>query len=118
MSLARIKFIQKSLIEKYGILGNVASKYIEAGLNVRILHPTRYGPIHIVVNGNNIRLAIEVFAESREVPREVVEKIVEKAKLIKAKPVLILYGDGPKLTDEVFELCRKYGVKVRRLRAQ
>ena len=118
MSLARIRFIQKSLIEKYGILGHVASRYLEAGLSVRVLHPTRYGPIHIVVNGNNTRLAIEVFAESREVPREVVERIVEKAKLIKAKPVLILYGDGPKLTDEVFDLCRKYGVKVRRIRAQ
>ena len=118
MGLAKIRFIQKSLIEKYGILGNVASRYLEAGLNVRILHPTRHGPIHIVVNGNNIRLAIEVFAESREVPKEVIERIVEKAKLIKAKPVLILYGDGPKLTNEAFELCRKYGVKVRRIRAQ
>ncbi|HID80723.1 MAG TPA: hypothetical protein EYP48_03280 [Ignisphaera sp.] len=118
MSLARIRFIQKSLIEKYGVIGIVASRYLEAGLSVRVLHPTRYGPIHIVVSGNNIRLAIEVFSEAREVPKEVVERVVEKAKLIKARPVLVLYGDGPRLTDEVFELCRKYGVKVRRIRAQ
>lgn len=118
MSLAKIRFVQKALIEKYGNVGIVASRYLEAGFSVRVNHSTRLGPIHIIAGGNGMRLAIEVFSEPREVPRDVIEKLVEKAKLVRAKPILVLYGNGPKLSDELFKFCKERGVKIRRIRAQ
>ena len=118
MSLAKIRFVQKALIEKYGHIGIVASRYLEAGFSVRVNHPTRFGPIHIVASGNGMRLAIEVFSEPREVPQDILEKLIEKAKLVRAKPVLVLYGNGPKLGNEIFKFCKEHGIKVRRMRAQ
>ncbi len=118
MSLAKIRFVQKALMEKYGSIGIVASRYLEAGFSVRVNHPTRLGPVHIIASGNGMRLAIEVFSEPRDVPRDVVEKLIEKAKLVRAKPILVLYGNGPKLSDELYRFCREHGIKVRRIRAQ
>ncbi len=118
MSIARKRFLEKMLKEKYGEIGIVASRYLEAGCSVRLLHPTRYGPIHIIVTGGGIRLAIEVFKDPREVPKEVVDSVIAKAKLINAKPVLVLYGDGPKLSEEIYRYCIENGVKIRRIRAQ
>jgi len=84
MSLAKIRFVQKALIEKYGNVGIVASRYLEAGFSVRVNHPTHLG----------------------------------SAKLVRAKPILVLYGNGPKLSDELFRFCKERGVKIRRIRAQ
>ncbi len=118
MSLARIRLLQRILKEKYGIVGEVAARYVEAGYHVRLMHPTRYGPIHIVVTGNKDRMAIEVFSDPKPVPIEVVKTLIEKAKLVKARPILVLYSDGPKLTDEVYKFCKENGVKIRRIRPQ
>ncbi len=117
MSLVKIKPLSRKLIDKFGPLGVVASRYLLAGLHVEVNHPTRYGPIHVVAIGNGQRIAVEVFSEPRDVPRDVVERIALKAKLIKSKPVLALYGDGPKLGEEVRKLCSDLGVKVKRVRA-
>ncbi len=117
-ALARIRMLQRVLRDKYGIVGEVAARYLEAGARVRVMHPTRLGPIHVLVYKDGGRLAIEVFAESKPVPKEVVRNLVEKAKLVQAKPILVLYGDGPKLSDEVYSMCKELGVKIRRVRAR
>ncbi len=117
-ALTRIRMLQRILREKYGIVGEVASRYLEAGARVRLFHPTRYGPIHVLVYKDNSRYVIEVFSEPKEVPKEVVEKLIEKAKLVKAKPILILYGDGPKMSDDLYKFCIENRVKIRRIRAR
>ncbi|NPA97659.1 MAG: hypothetical protein GXO32_08685 [Crenarchaeota archaeon] len=117
-ALARIRMLQKVLRQKYGIMGEVAAKYLESGARVRIGHPTRHGEVHILVYKDGARYAIEVFSEPRTVPREVVENLLRKAKLLNAKPILVLYGDGPKLSEDVYQFCRDQGVKIRRMKAR
>ncbi len=118
MGLARIRLLQRVLREKYGIYGEVAARYVEAGAHVRLMHPTRYGPIHILVYKDGEKYVIEVFKASTMVPRETVEALKKKADLVRAKPILVLYGDGPKLTDDIYKLCKELGIKIRRIRAQ
>lgn len=116
LTTSRVKYVVSKLVSKYGVLGVVASRYLMAGLHVEINHPTRYGSVHIVAMGNRQRLAIEVFQKAKEVPKEVIEVLSNKAKLIRAKPVLILYGDGVKLSEEAGKLCMELGVRVKRVR--
>jgi len=81
-----------------------------------VRRPTRYGPAHIIASGNNQRLVVEVVEGVAKVGPEVVDRLLKKAELLRAKPVLVLYGDGPKLTEEARALVQERGVKVRRLR--
>lgn len=118
MALPRIRLLQRVFREKYGVVGEVASRYLEAGAHVRINHPTRFGPIHILVYKDGEKYVVEVFNEPREVPISVIENLVQKAKLVKAKPILVLYGNGPKLGDEAYSRCKELGVKIRRIRAR
>ena len=117
-ALTRIRLLQRVLRQKYGIVGEVAARYLESGARVRVHHPTRHGDIHILVYKDGTKYAIEVFSDPRPVPKEVVEKLIEKSRIIHAKPILVLYGDGPKLSNEIYEFCKSQGVKVRRIRAR
>jgi len=116
MALARVRALQKRLIRKYGVVGAVAGRYVEAGLHVQVMHPTRYGPAHIIATGGGQRLVVEVVEGVSSVGPEVVETLYDKATLLRAKPVLVLYGIGPKLSNEARALAHKLGIKVRRLR--
>ena len=117
MSLARIRSMQKKLIRRYREIGIVASRYVEAGLHVRVMHPTRYGHIHVLATGNRQRLAIDVYKNAGEVDEEFVNRLVEKARLLKAKPILILYGDGPRISGDTYKKLIELGVKVRRIKS-
>ncbi len=116
MALARIRELQKYLVKKYGVIGAVAGRYVEAGLHVQLMHPTRYGPAHVIATGAGQRVVVEVVYGVDKVGPEVVETLLKKAELLRAKPVLVLYGAGPRLTDEARALVEERGVKVRRLR--
>lgn len=118
MATARQRFLSRVLIRKYGEVGVVASRYLEAGYAVRVMHPTRYGPVHVFAQRGGERLVIEVFKESREVGQSDVEPLLKKAELLRSRPVLVLYGDGPRLGDGLYRELRERGVKIRRIRAQ
>lgn len=114
MSLAEIRFLQRRLEEKYAEIGKVAGKYIEAGFTVNIRRTkTPKGVIDIVAKKNEI-YAIDVYKKTGSVPTSVVEEIAEKAKTIGAKPVLALWGRGPKVTEEVLKRADELGVKIKR----
>ena len=115
MTLAKIRFLQRKLTEKYGEIGVVASRYVEAGLHVQLMHPTRYGPAHIIATGHGQRIVVEVVKDPGLVPAEVVKNLSEKARLLRARPILVLYGHGPKLNDEVRGLIAELGVKVKQV---
>ena len=116
MTTARLRFLQATLIKRYGVLGRVAALYAGAGLHVRVNHPTRHGPVHIIASGGGQRLAVEVYNAPAPAPPSVVESLAAKASLLKAKPVLVLYGDAG-IAPEAAELARKLGVKIKRVRA-
>lgn len=94
----------------------MARGYVMAGYSVEFMHPTRYGPIHIVARGNGQRLAVEVFDKPLNVSIDVVRNLLEKSKLIGAKPILVLYSKGSKVAEEVRRYCAENGIKIRRIR--
>lgn len=118
MVSSKIKHLQKIYEEKYGVMGKVASRYLNAGYSVTFNHPTRYGLIPVVVYGKGLRIAIEVIEKSGYIDINIVKNLIEKAKLLKAKPMLILCSDGPRLSDEIRKLCKDNGVKIRRIKTK
>ena len=116
MGLNNIRYLQKRLIKRYKELGVVAARYLEAGLSVRVNHKTRLGPVHIHAKGGGQSLAVEVYKDVRPASVEVVERVAEKAKLLRSKPVLVLYGENRRLTSEAFERAKELGVKIKRVR--
>lgn len=114
MTTASRAFIAKLLEKKYGVLGIVASRYVKAGYSVEINHPTRYGPIPIVARKGGSMLAIEVLHNSSDATLDRIKLLREKAALIKAKPVLVIYSTArARLHEEVVNYCRESGVKIK-----
>ena len=116
MSLARIVFTSRKLAEKYGVEGKVAGKYVEAGYSVRMRFETAAGTVSFVAKKESTILAVDVIDGTITVTAEHVKKLAEKAKSINAKPVLVLYGSGPRLTDEAKKTASELGVTIRRVR--
>ena len=117
MATARQKYISRVLARKYGLVGRVAGRYVEAGYSVELFHPTRLGPLHILAHKGNGIIAIEVFNKGL-VTLDAVKSLHEKSKLVKARPVVLLYGNSVGLSSEAESYCRENGVKIRRLRAE
>jgi hypothetical protein len=116
MTLAEIVFQKKKLEEKYGVEGKVAGFYVEAGYDVRMSFNTSKGTLSFVAKKGSQLLAVDVIVASKVLGKEVIEALAEKAKAIKAKPVLILYGAGPKLSDEAKAAAKELSVEVKRVR--
>ncbi len=116
MVLAPTRFAQKRLIARHGPVGVVAARYLEAGLSVRVFHPTRLGPVHVLAWGHGQRRAVEVYNSSRPPSRELVERVAEKARLVRATPVLVLYGSTPGPRGEAREAAERLGVALKRVR--
>ena len=115
MKLARIRYRQRLLRERYGIIGVVAGRYLEAGFHVRLMHPTRHGPVHILALKGDRKFVIEV-AATRRVDDEVLIKLVDKAKSLGGEPVLILYGKSPRVSGDLANKLRELGVRLRIVR--
>jgi hypothetical protein len=117
MVTARARFLAKKFEEKYGVIGKVAGRYIAAGLSVEFAHPTRYGPIHLVARGCGGKLfAIEIVDKLEKLTLDTIKTLAEKAKLVRAKPVLVLYFSNIRLSDELYKFCVENGVKIRVIR--
>jgi hypothetical protein len=110
MTTPRQTRLARLLEEKYGIVGKVAGRYVTAGLHVTMMHPTRYGPVHFVAQGNGLKLAVDVVVEND--PLKAAELLKKKAELLKAKPVLVLYGLASASVKKLAEM----GVEVRKFK--
>lgn len=114
MVTARQRYAVRRLGETYGILGRIAGRYVAAGYSVELNHPTRYGPIHVVARGDGQVLAVDVVYEGGKLTVEAARRILEKAKLIRARPVLAVYGLGwNNVPEELRRFCEENGVKLR-----
>lgn len=116
MATAKTRYLQKIYEEKHGCIGKVASRYLEAGYSIELMHSTRYGCVHILARKSNMVLAIDVVDKQGTVTIDMVKLLLDKSKLLRARPILILYSDGPKIDDEVHKFCVEHGIKIRRLR--
>jgi len=111
---SRRRYLIKRVAKLYGIVGKVAGRYIAAGYSVEFNHPTRYSPIHIIARGNGQMLAVEVVYERGKLTVETARSILEKAKLIGARPVLVVHGLGwNDVPEELRRFCEESGVKLR-----
>lgn len=117
MSLARIVFEKKKLEARYGIEGVVAGRYVEAGYRVEPGFKTSHGVLSFVARKNGVILAVDVIYSSTIVGVDTLKTLVEKARSVNGKPVLVLYGSGPKLSKEAVEAAKTLGVVLRRVRA-
>lgn len=115
MTLARVRYLQRQLSKKYGIIGRVASRYLEAGLSVRINHPTRLGPVHIFAQGNGQRLVVEVYTSSKPLRPDDIRRAIDKAKLLQAKPVIVIYGKAKNkiVSKEALDEALSQQVKIK-----
>jgi len=117
MVTARARYLIERLEQKFGAVGRVAGRYIAAGFSVELMHPTRYGPIHIIARGGKGKiLAVEVVEQVNKVTVDQVKTFLEKAKLIKAKPILAIYSNDFKLPDDIYKFCKENGIKIKVVR--
>ncbi len=116
MSLARIVFLKKKLAEKYGVEGKVAGRYIEAGYSVRMKPRTRHGELSFLAYKGSQKLAVDIIYTKKEVSTEELENLRKKAELLKAKPILVLYGTAPRIKPELREKIEELGISIRRVR--
>ncbi len=113
MSLAHIVFMSKKLRKKFGVEGIVASRYLEAGYSVLVGFNTPEGRLSVLAKKEGTVYAIDVIHESRKVVASDVEAVYKKAKSLNAKPILVIYGRGPKLTDEAKAKAKELGVEIK-----
>lgn len=116
MVTAKARFISKLLRRKYGVIGIVASRYVSAGYGVKF--NIRSGEIlfDIIALKGNEKLALKVFSWNIVLKTEDINRIINAAKSIGAKPVVILYGKGPKLSDELISKLDELEIGIRRIR--
>jgi len=117
MSLARIVFEQKKLAQRYGVVGRIAGRYLEAGYSVAVGLETPAGRVGFLAQKAGERIAVDVYTGSVRITKEQVVAIADKAAALKAKPVLALHGRGVKVTPEALEEAKKRGVAIKRFKA-
>ncbi len=114
MVTARRKYLVRRVAKLYGIVGKVAGRYVVAGYSVEFNHPTRYSSVHVVARGNGQVLTVEVVHERGRLTVDTARNLLEKAKLIKARPILAVYGLGwSDIPEELKRFCEENGIKLR-----
>ena len=113
VATAKQRYLSRVLVKKHGIIGVVASRYVEAGYSVELFHSTRKGPVQILARKGGV-IAVEVF-DKGIVTLDAVKAFHEKTKVLRAKPVVVLYGSGVALSEEAKAYCNENGIKVKRL---
>ncbi len=115
---AKEMFDAKKLAQKYGIIGKVAGLYRIAGHKIDITDTNEEAEVNFIASKRNERLGIKVFAKNTYVPVEVIEKLRKAADENKFKPILVLYGTGPKLKDDALNKAKELEVSLKRVRPQ
>ena len=116
MATEREVFEAKKLEAKYGVIGKAAARYRMAGYSIEVVDENEEAPVNFIASKKDEKLAVKVFYRTGKVPQEIVERLVEQSKKANAKPVLVLYGSGPKITGDIIELLRSNGAGLKRVR--
>ena len=116
MTLAEIVFQQKKLEQKYGVEGKVAGRYVEAGFHVRMHVATKHGTVSFVAIKGKEKFAVDVVNGKKVLGKADLDSLKKKAESLSAKPVLVLYGSGPRLDDEAKNYAKENSIEVKRIR--
>jgi len=115
MVTAREAFEAKKLASKYGVPGKVAARYRMAGYAIEMLSTDPDADAHFKAMRRRETLLVRVYWSSARVPVEILERLA-KASEEGFKRVLVLYGAGPRVTEDFLNKARELGVAVRRIR--
>lgn len=116
MTTAREAFEAKKLAQKYGVVGKVAGRYREAGYQVDVDTIDEDAPYNFTAYKKGEKLAVKVVYKSGPVEDSVVEKLAGDAGEKGYKPILVLYGAGPKVSESVLSKAKELGVSIKRVR--
>ena len=112
MTMGEAIFKSKLLQKKFGILGKVAGNYLLAGFNVKVVGKDDLS--FIAIRGGE-RYGVLVVENIKDVVAKA-EKLVNAAKKLNLRPVLVIYGRQGLLPPDVNEKIRGLGVKVKYFR--
>ena len=116
MVTARTKFLWRKLRSKYGVVGEVAGRYIAAGYSVRIGVKCGDLVFEIVASKGGQKLAIKVYSGSKTVSLDDIDVVKKASERIGARPVIVLYGRGARLSSDVVEKIDELGVSIKRIK--
>lgn len=105
----------KRVVRDGGIVGKVAALYIAAGYNVKLNYETPVGKLGFLARKSGEAIAVDVYSSVRDVNENSLRNLVEKAKHVNAKPILVIYG-SLRIPRELAELARKFNVKLKRVK--
>lgn len=117
MATAREIYEAKLLANRYGPVGKVAGNYRTAGFQVKVLSAEEEAPLNFLAWKKGERYAVKVVVRSGPIDPSILEKLKEEAEKNSARPVLVAYGRGPKVTRQLIEAAKSAGVSLRRFRA-
>jgi hypothetical protein len=115
MVTAREAFEAKKLASKYGIPGKVAARYRMAGYTIEMLSADPDADAHFKAIKRREALLVRVYWSSTRVSEDVLKRLAEAAKE-GSKAVLVLYGAGPRITEDFLSKAKELGITVKRVR--
>lgn len=117
MVTAREAFEAKKLAARYGVVGKVAALYRTAGYQVEVERAEPGADYNFVAWRRGEKLVVAVYSRAGQVPEEALDRLANAARERGGRPVLVLYGAGPKSTGALVGKARELGVSLRRVRA-
>ncbi|MCE4610459.1 MAG: restriction endonuclease [Desulfurococcales archaeon] len=117
MATAREAYEARLLASRYGPIGKVAGNYRVAGFQVKVISSSEDAPLNFIAwKKGGERLGVKVRVKSGPVDRSEIEALKAEAEKNNAKPILVLYGKGPRIARELVEEARRMGVSLKRVR--
>ena len=117
MATPREAYEARLLASRYGPIGKVAGNYRMAGFQVKVISGSEDAPINFIAwKKGEERLGVKVRIKSGPIDKSEVEALKAEAEKNNVKPILILYGRGPRISRELAEEARKMGVSLKRVR--
>jgi len=113
LTTGREAFEAKLLAMKYGVPGKVAGLYRSAGYQVDMLLSDE---LDFIARRRGEGLGVKVYQDPGQPPEDLLSRLSAAARERGLKPVLILYGAGPRVSGEVRDRARELGISIRRVR--
>ncbi len=96
------------LVEKYGVLGKVAARYLLAGYSIRI----QSNFILASKEGSNLIIGVAINDKNAE---KLITEITEASKKLSRIPVIVLYGRN-KWRNETIKAIKDHGITYKLVR--
>ncbi len=117
MTTAREAFEAKKLAQKYGVVGKVAGSYRTAGFEVIVKSVSEDAPFNFIARKKGEKFIVKVYSRTGRIPREALESIAKASEEEGGKPILVLYGAGPRIDSELLSLAKEKNILIRRFRS-